>query len=219
MLIVYSMLTEHPASHACDQFTRNHAGWFTSALALLEAKSVMTKVYGVDPALATNSLSSFANGPIAVLDVKAADMPSILSLSDQWSLDLTDAVLLHLAKTHGILELATEDQHLSRICSSHGINASTPGCNSPKPSRCVGKRPSPAQRVNSNSHARPRLVKLEKPKSSSGFLVANRVRYSAALEQHFFPASTASPCPREMRKSLWLAWTLFAFGREQGMRG
>lgn len=48
MIIVYSLLDQHPASIPCEQFIRSHSGWFTTALTVLEVKAVLTKVYGVD---------------------------------------------------------------------------------------------------------------------------------------------------------------------------
>jgi hypothetical protein len=48
MLVVYSSLTKHPAATDCEQFIRSRTGWFTTSLSLLEAKAILTKVYGVD---------------------------------------------------------------------------------------------------------------------------------------------------------------------------
>ncbi len=42
MLIVYSLLDDHPASAACESFIRDHTNWFTTTLTLLEAKAVLT---------------------------------------------------------------------------------------------------------------------------------------------------------------------------------
>ncbi|MYA98149.1 hypothetical protein F4X90_00500 [Candidatus Poribacteria bacterium] len=43
MLIVYSLLDDHPASTACESFIRDHTNWFTTALTLFEAKAILTK--------------------------------------------------------------------------------------------------------------------------------------------------------------------------------
>ncbi len=51
MILVYSPLQGHSAATACEQLLRAHAGWFTSPWMLFEAKAVLTKVYGEDPAL------------------------------------------------------------------------------------------------------------------------------------------------------------------------
>ena len=48
MLIVYSLLEDHPASAVCESFIREHANWHTTTLTLLEAISILTKVYDVD---------------------------------------------------------------------------------------------------------------------------------------------------------------------------
>src|SRR5438045_64765 len=95
MLIVYSLLQGHPASIPCEQFIRGSTGWFTSAVALFEAKGVLTKIYGVQPALASQKLNQFAAGPIVVLDVDRPTALAALALADTHGLDLADAVLFH----------------------------------------------------------------------------------------------------------------------------
>src|SRR5262249_30687486 len=54
---------------ACELLLRAHTGWFTSASVLFEAKAVLTKVYGEDPALATQKLAQVAAGPVVLLDL------------------------------------------------------------------------------------------------------------------------------------------------------
>ncbi len=60
MVLVYSLLQGHPALSACEQLLRAHSGWFTSPLVLFEAKGVLTKVYGEDPAVVTQKLGRAA---------------------------------------------------------------------------------------------------------------------------------------------------------------
>ncbi len=72
MLIVYSLLQGHPASSTCEQFIRNHAGWFTTTFTLFEVKAVLTKVYAVDPLLASQKLALLAAGPMVVAEVDSA---------------------------------------------------------------------------------------------------------------------------------------------------
>ena len=43
MLIVYSLLDDHPASAVCESFIRERANWFTTTLTLLEAKAIPTR--------------------------------------------------------------------------------------------------------------------------------------------------------------------------------
>ena len=57
MLIVYSLLDDHPASDACELFIRDHVNWFTTTLTLLETQAILTKVYDVDVNLASQQLS------------------------------------------------------------------------------------------------------------------------------------------------------------------
>lgn len=38
MLIVYSLLDDHPASAACESFIRDHTNWFTTTLTLKSPK-------------------------------------------------------------------------------------------------------------------------------------------------------------------------------------
>ena len=76
MLIVYSLLDDHPASAACESFIREHTNWFTTALTLFEAKAILTKVYAVDINLASQQLSQFSAGPIEIIEV---DLPITLA--------------------------------------------------------------------------------------------------------------------------------------------
>jgi predicted nucleic acid-binding protein len=101
MILVYSLLQGHPAATACEQLLRAHAGWFTSPWVLIEAKAVLTKVYGEDPALVTQKLAQVAHGPVVLVDLARTDVITVLQLADTHALDLTDAVLLYLVHRHG----------------------------------------------------------------------------------------------------------------------
>ena len=67
MLIVYSLLDDHPASDTCESFIRDHVKWFTTTLTLLEAQAILTKVYDVDVNLSSQQLSQFSAGPIEII--------------------------------------------------------------------------------------------------------------------------------------------------------
>jgi hypothetical protein len=69
MILVYSLLQGHPAATACEQLLRAHTGWFMPPAVLFEAKAVLTKVYGEDPALATKKLAQVASGPVMLVDL------------------------------------------------------------------------------------------------------------------------------------------------------
>jgi predicted nucleic acid-binding protein len=105
---------------------RSRAGWFTSPLVLFEAKGVLTKVYGEDPALVTLKLAQVAHSPVVVVDLASADVIPVLQLADTHGLDLTDAILLYLAHRHGARYFATDDQRLSQVCSQFGISPQSP---------------------------------------------------------------------------------------------
>ena len=105
MLIVYSVLNNHPASAACEQFLRTLTGWFTTTFTLFEAKAILTKVYAVDAALASRKLAQVAAGPIVVT---AVDLPTALA-----AMNTADAVLLHATQAQGALRLATDDSKLA----------------------------------------------------------------------------------------------------------
>jgi predicted nucleic acid-binding protein len=126
MILVYSLLNGHPAEVACEQLLRNESGWFTSPWVLFEAKGVLTKVYGEASALVTQKLSQVAQGPLALIDLPCNEVMAVLQLADAYGLDLTDAVLLHLAHTHGARFLATDDQRLSLVCPQFGITPLSP---------------------------------------------------------------------------------------------
>jgi predicted nucleic acid-binding protein len=124
MLLVYCALQGHPAASVCEQFLRSHSGWFTSPLILIEAKGVLTKVYGVDPGAATHKLSQVP--AVVLLDLDWATVASAFQLADTHGLQLADAVLLHQACQHGARYLATEDQRLAHVCQQLGITPESP---------------------------------------------------------------------------------------------
>jgi predicted nucleic acid-binding protein len=126
MLVVYSLLQGHPASLACEQFIRNHTGWFTSTINLFEVKAILTKVYSVTGALATQKLAQFADGPIVVTDVDEAMALAAMNTADGLGLDLPDAVLLQTARARGAAWLATDDSKLAQACSAFGLLAQSP---------------------------------------------------------------------------------------------
>jgi predicted nucleic acid-binding protein len=126
MIVVYSLLHGHPASLPCEQFLRAHGGWFTSTLALLEAKAILTKVYAVDPAAVTQKLRQVAGGPIACLDLDPPAVLDAMSLADSLHIDHTDAALLHLVRREGARWLATEDHALAQACTGFGITVLSP---------------------------------------------------------------------------------------------
>src|SRR5262245_39918504 len=114
MVLVYALLDGHPASTTGGQLLRAHGGWFVTSLALLEAKAILTKVYGVTPALASSKIEQFANAVAA------------LGLADSLGVDLNDAVLLQAAAQHGVKWIATEDGRLAKVCGPIGITAHAP---------------------------------------------------------------------------------------------
>ena len=126
MLIVYSLLDNHPASAVCEQFIRAHTGWCTSAVTLLEARAILSKVYAVDPTLASQKLAQFASGPILVAAVDAGTVLTAMSLADRLGIDLTDATLLQVVQAQGVTRLATDDKKLAQACRKLGIAPETP---------------------------------------------------------------------------------------------
>lgn len=126
MLLVYSLLRGHPAEVACEHFLRIHTGWYSSASVFFEAKSILTKVYGEDPAVATQKLNQVAGGPLVILPIEPADVHAVLSLADSQALDFTDAALLHLAQKHGAPFLATDDQRLAKVSAQFGVTSISP---------------------------------------------------------------------------------------------
>src|SRR5437867_258307 len=106
MLIVYALLEGHPAATACEEFIRNRTGWFTTGLSLLEAKAVLTKVYGVNPPLVSQKLAELAAGPLLITVVSPTATFAAMSAADRFAIDLTDAVLLQAAQEIGARWLA-----------------------------------------------------------------------------------------------------------------
>jgi predicted nucleic acid-binding protein len=126
MLLVYSLLQGHPASQAFEQFLRSHTGWFTTTLVLFEAKAVLTKVYRVDPVLASQKLAQFATGPCLIAPVDPMVAVAAMSLADTQGLDLPDAVLLQTVLSRRAAYLATEDQRLAQACQRAGVRPESP---------------------------------------------------------------------------------------------
>jgi predicted nucleic acid-binding protein len=126
MILVYSLIQGHPAAVACEQFLRGRSGWFTSPLVLVEARNILTKVYSVDAARATQELLRFAAGPVVLLDLDQAATVAALQLASVHGLDLTDAVLLHHTQQLGANILTTEDQKLALVCGQVGITPESP---------------------------------------------------------------------------------------------
>jgi predicted nucleic acid-binding protein len=121
MVLVYSLLQGHPASTACEHLLRSNTGWFTSPLVIFEAKAILTKVYGEDSAVTTQKLAQLVSGPLVLLELDPTEVTTVLRLTDTYSLDLTDAVLVHLARRNRAAFLATDDQSLSSVCSKLNI--------------------------------------------------------------------------------------------------
>ena len=94
MLIVYSLLDDHPASAACESFIRAHTSWFTTTLTLLEVKAILIKVYDVDVNLVSQQLSQFSAGPIEIIEVDLPITLTSMQIADALEIDITDAVLL-----------------------------------------------------------------------------------------------------------------------------
>lgn len=126
MILVYALLQGHPASTVCEQFIRAKQGWFTSALHLLEAHSVLTKVYGVVSNDSAQAIQSLANCPLRVVPVDISIVNAALHTAVSKNLDLTDAVLLETCRLVGATRIATEDALLARIGASQGMTIETP---------------------------------------------------------------------------------------------
>jgi predicted nucleic acid-binding protein len=126
MILVYYLLQGHPAGLPCEQFLRAHSGWFTSPLVLIEAKSILMKVYSVAANDVTTKLLQFAASPVVLLDLDDVTVTSAFQLADTYGLDLTDAVLLHLAQRHAVSYLATEVLGLAHACAQVGITPESP---------------------------------------------------------------------------------------------
>lgn len=125
VILVYSLLEEHPASAACEQFLRSRTGWFLSSLSLLESVAVLHKVYGVPVGIARQKLAEICLGPVSVLPIDEWIALEAIERSETLGIDLTDAVLLVLAIHQGASFIATEDEHFARACQEAGLQVET----------------------------------------------------------------------------------------------
>ena len=123
MIIVYSLLDNHPASNVCERFIRTRPGWFTTTLTLFEVKAILTKVYAVDTLFASRKIEMFVAGPIVVVEVDLATAITAMKLADALRIDMTDAVLLHTSQAIGAPFLATDDKKLAQACRQVGMVA------------------------------------------------------------------------------------------------
>ena len=126
MLIVYSLVDNHPASAVCESFIRERTGWLTTTLTLLEVKAILTKVYAVNAILASQQLVQFAAGPIEIIEVDLPISLAAMQIADTLEVDITDAVLMQASLTRGANALATDDQKLIRVCPRVNLMPETP---------------------------------------------------------------------------------------------
>lgn len=126
VVMVYSLLEGHPASGCCVQLIQSRARLFTTALAILEARAILIRVYGVAPAAATAKLSQLAEGDMEIDGIDAAAMTAAMRLADEESMDVTDAVLLLAARDRQDAVIATDDRGLVRSCSRLGVDVVCP---------------------------------------------------------------------------------------------
>ena len=126
MLIVYSLLDNHPASAICESFIRERTHWLTTTLTLLEAKAILTKVYVVDATLASQKISQFSAGPIEIIEVDLTMTLAAMQIADTLEIDITDAVLLQASRTRGANALATDDRKLIQACHQVDLMPETP---------------------------------------------------------------------------------------------
>ena len=126
MLIVYSVLDDHPASTVCESFIRERSNWFTTTLTLLEAKAILTKVYAVDVNLVSQRLLQFSAGPIEIIEVDLSITLPAMQTADTLEIDMTDAVLVQATLTHGAKVLATDDRKLIQACDQVDIRVENP---------------------------------------------------------------------------------------------
>jgi predicted nucleic acid-binding protein len=126
MVLVYSLLQGHPASMPCEQLLRSRTEWSVSTPTLFEAKAILTKVYGVKPSEATQNLDQIVRTPLAVIAVDEPSALAAMHLADALGVDLSDAVVLHAARSCGAAWLATDDGNLAQACLSLGLQTENP---------------------------------------------------------------------------------------------
>jgi hypothetical protein len=93
---------------------------------VLEAKAVLTKVYGVDALATTQQLTRVASGPGAILPVDGARVTAAMATADALRVDLTDALLIETVSATGAGCLVTDDSRLADACRTHGITPEQP---------------------------------------------------------------------------------------------
>ena len=122
MLIVYSLLREHPASNICEQLLRAN-DWFTTVPNLLEAHAILLKVYGADAGQVQSKLAQLTEGPVAIIALSDTLALAAMQVATQEKIDLTDAVLMQTALERQATFLATCDQRLAQVARQKGLDA------------------------------------------------------------------------------------------------
>lgn len=125
MLVVYSLLRDHPAGAACEAFLGSRPKWRSSVLVQIEARSVLTKAYSVAPESVDAGLRLLSKR-VHFAELTSDALGIALELSRTASLDLTDAVLLQQCLEGEIKVLATDDRKLRKVAIERGIEVSTP---------------------------------------------------------------------------------------------
>ena len=132
------------AAAVSQQFLRagRRPGGSLPPLVLFEAKATLTKIYGVDPGVATQKLTQFATVPVVLLELDAAVALSAVQLAvHAHGLDLHWDVPSSCHAEHGLVFMATEDQKFAQVCTQFGVTPQSPFDAALRQQVAPGKRP------------------------------------------------------------------------------
>jgi len=126
-IIIYSLLSNHPASDVCRDFLESRLyRFYTSPITPFEIYHVLHRIYGVPRDDAGEKALLLFQAPIEIFPVDSEMARSALEKALTYGLELNDSLLLEAGVRYEIPSIATEDRRLSNASVKHGIFPQTP---------------------------------------------------------------------------------------------
>ena len=125
-LLIYSILTNHPASPVCQEFIEASESLVASSITLIELFFVTTRIYGIEPTLVLTKINELLASPLIIIAADADTVVAALALCAEYKIDTNDAVQVQMCLDLGIPALATDDGKLTALCKKLKIETKNP---------------------------------------------------------------------------------------------
>ncbi len=125
-LLIYSILTDHPASPVCQEFIEASESLVASSITLIELFFVTTQIYGIEPARVLTKINELFASPLTIIAADADTVATALALCAEYKIDTNDAVQIQMCLDLGIPALATDDGRLIGLCKKLKIETKNP---------------------------------------------------------------------------------------------